>query len=432
MRVLITGAYGFIGSAICARLVADGHEVIGVGRSIGEAARRLAGVRWVRLDFAKATTPEVWSPHLAGVDAVVNCVGILQTSPDNAIRDVHVNGASALFTACEQAGIRRVIHFSAIGANEARGSEFSGTKGEAEAALRGRDLDWVILRPSVVVGRAAYGGSALLRALAATPLVAPQAPNAGPLQIVQLDDVVATVLFFLRPEAPARVTLDLVGPERMSFNDAVLAYRRWLGLSEARRWRVPAWLMRIAYRLGDAAGWLGWRPPVRSTAEKEIVFGAIGDPEPWTRVTGIAPRSLAAALAATPATVQERWFARLFLIKPLLFTILPLFWIQTGIVSVGPGYGIGIDLMHRGDIHGPLAVMAVVGGGLLDILIGVAMAVRRTAKLALIASLVVSMVYFVIGTIIVPALWIDPLGPMMKIWPICVLALVGLAILDDR
>ncbi|MEA2936332.1 MAG: hypothetical protein QOD74_2978 [Variibacter sp.] len=432
MRILVTGAYGLIGSAICARLASEGHEVIGVGRNIGVAARRLRNVRWIRVDFGEATTPDAWLPHLSGVDAVVNCVGVLQDAPGNAIRDVHVNGAAALFAACERAGVRRVIHFSAVGANEQRGTDFSNTKGEAEAALRARDLDWVILRPSVVVGRAAYGGSALLRALAAIPFFRPQAPATGELQIVQLDDVASTVLFFLKPGAPARETLEIVGPERLTFNDAVLAYRRWLGLGEGRPLSIPSWSMHAMYRLGDFAGWLGWRPPVRSTAQKEIVYGAVGDPSEWTRLTGIVPQPLAAALAAEPATVQERWFARLYLLKPLIFFILALFWLGTGLVSVGPGYGVGIGLMRDGGIEGPLAAAAVIGGGLLDIMIGLGMLQRRTVKWALIASLVVSVVYFVIGTIIVPKLWIDPLGPMMKIWPIFVFTLVALAILDDR
>jgi hypothetical protein len=130
--------------------------------------------------------------------------------------------------------------------------------------------------------------------------------------------------------------------------------------------------------------------------------------------------------------VQERWFARLYVLKPLVFGILAIFWIETAFISIGPGYDVGMGLMREGGIEGPLAVAAVVGGGLLDLVIGIGIALRRTTKLALIASLIVSVVYFVIGTIIVPRLWIDPLGPMMKIWPIFVFTLVALAIRDDR
>ena len=57
---------------------------------------------------------------------------------------------------------------------------------------------------------------------------------------------------------------------------------------------------------------------------------------------------------------------------------------------------------------------------------------RRTARLALVAALVISVVYLFVGTILVPRLWIHPLGPLLKVGPIMVLNLVALAILDDR
>jgi uncharacterized protein YbjT (DUF2867 family) len=427
MRVLLLGASGFIGGAVLARLAARGDEVLAVARRSGA---RHPNVRWVHIDLAAAASPDGWRPHLEGIDAVVNCAGVLQDASRAAARAVHADAVGALAEACERAGVRRFVHVSAIGAEREALSQFSATKKAGDDALAARDLDWVILRPSVVVGRAAYGGSALLRGLAALPVL-PRFPDAGPVQIVQLDDVVATIFFFIEPRSPARLALDVAGPERLAFDEAVLAYRSWLRFKPPRRVRLPAWLLGLGYKLGDLAGRLGWRTPIRSTAQREIVRGAVGDPRSWIEATGIEPRSLAAALAVEPASVQERWFARLYLLKPVVFVIFSLFWIITGIISLGPGWEVGVDYMMRGGA-GAVAVPGVIAGALADIIIGIGIALRRTARVALWGALALSAFYLVTGTLVLPELWADPIGPMMKIWPIMALNLVALAIVDDR
>jgi uncharacterized protein YbjT (DUF2867 family) len=430
LRVLLTGATGLIGSAILARLHADGHEVVAVVRRLDHAARRLPANDFVTLDLREAADPADWLPHLGGIDAVVNCAGVLQDSPRDST-SVHAGAAAALFAACERAGVRRVIHFSAIGIDRETPTAFSASKRAGDEDLMGRNLDWLILRPSVVVGRAAYGGSALFRALAALPAL-PVAPDTGELQIVQLDDVVQTVVFFLASDAPARLALELAGPERLSMTEVVAAYRGWLGKSPARVVSLPGWAARAMYRVGDVLGWLGWRPPIRSTAQREILRGAVGDPAEWTRITAIVPRSLAAALATEPASVQERWFAQLYFLKALGFAVFVAFWIMTAIVSLTIGWQIGKDLMFAGGVPDPYASLTVIAGALADFVIGIAVAVRRTTLWGLYAALAISIAYVVVGTILVPALWSDPLGPMMKIWPIMALNLVLIAILDER
>lgn len=430
MRVLLTGATGLIGSAVLARLRGEGHEVVAVARSGAAAVRLPEAASCVALDIASATSAADWLPHLAGIDAVVNCAGVLQDSPRDSTAGVHVDGTAALFAACEQAGVRRVVQLSALGVDRAGASTaFARTKLAGDQALMARNLEWVVLRPSVVVGRAAYGGSALFRGLAALPIM-PQVADAGPLQVVQLDDLVRTVLFFLRPEAPTRVALEIAGPERLSLEDVLTTYRRWLGRGEARFVKVPAWMAHAAFRLGDLAGLLGWRPPLRSTTRLELMHGAVGDPAPWMRLTGIAPRTLAAALAAEPASVQEQWFARLYFLKPLALAALALYWIVTGLVALGPGWADAAGLIHEAGFGAAGALAAL--GALADIAIGVAIAVRHTARPSLYAALALSVAYLVLGTLLLPWLWADPLGPLMKVLPIMVLNLVALAILDDR
>ncbi|WP_353644384.1 SDR family oxidoreductase [Mesorhizobium sp. WSM2239] len=427
MQIIVTGATGLIGSAVCTRLSSEGHAVVAVVRSKDSP---VSASRTIVIDLAAATRAEDWQSYLAGIDAVVNCAGVLQDSPRESTKGVHVEGIGALFAACEAAGIRRVIHFSAIGVDRGTVSEFSRTKLAGDEALMARDLDWVILRPSVVLGRNASGGSALFRGLAALPWL-PVMPKSGPLQVVQLDDILDTVSFFVNPLAPAKCALELGGPEQLAMEDVVARYRAWMGWPAARTIMLPEWAAATLYRLGDFAGSLGWRPAMRSTARKEIARGAVGDPRPWATMTGIEPRSLTAALRAEPASVQERWYARLFFLKPVVFTIFPVFWLVTGIVSLTTGYDAGVDLMRRAGA-GVLAAPGVVAGALADILVGLAIAYRPTAKYGLYAALALSLFYLAAATILLPGLWSDPLGALVKIWPILALNLVALAILEER
>jgi uncharacterized protein YbjT (DUF2867 family) len=426
-RVLLLGAGGLIGSAVLARFGAQGVAVRAVARRLGAGAESGA-VEWRALDLTRLVEPADWLPHLEGVDAVVNCAGVLQ---GEGARAVHVDSARALYAACESAGVRRVVHLSAIGVEREALSEYSTTKRAGEEALMATELDWVVLRPSVVVGRAAYGGSALFRGLAALPVVF-EFPDAGPLQVVQLDELVATIVALSRHGAPARVALDVAGPERLALPAIVDIFRRWLRLPPAPHWRVPRWLAACGFALGDFARLLGWRPPIGAVARRELKRGAVGDASAWSELMAAEPARLADALKSEPASVQERWFARLYFLKAAVFVVLALFWIGTGLISLGPGWEQGLEYLRAGGVPPGLARAGVVAGALADIAIGVGIALRRTARGALWAAIGLSIFYMIAGTFVLPALWLDPVGPMLKIWPIVVLNLVALAIVEDR
>jgi hypothetical protein len=137
-------------------------------------------------------------------------------------------------------------------------------------------------------------------------------------------------------------------------------------------------------------------------------------------------------LAREPASVQERWFAGMYLIKPLLFAVFSAFWIGTGLISLGPGWDHGMGLLAEGGLGETMSSVAITAGALADIAIGLAILYRPTTRYGLYAALAISVTYAIVGTILVPRLWADPLGPMLKIWPIMVLNLVALAIREDR
>ena len=123
------------------------------------------------LDFSKALTAEAWLPHLAGIDAVINAVGVLRDSAGRPLQAMHADAPIALFDACAAAGVRRVVQISALGIAHSA-TRYASTKRAADEHLlalteQGR-LNGCVLRPSVVFG-AGGASSQLFLALARLP-----------------------------------------------------------------------------------------------------------------------------------------------------------------------------------------------------------------------------------------------------------------------
>jgi uncharacterized protein YbjT (DUF2867 family) len=404
----------------------EGAQVRAVGRTKDRFLPE--GVEWITADITQLRSAG-WDRLVDGCEAVVNCAGVFDDSLRDSTRKVHVDAPTALYAACERKGVKRVILISAIGVDDRR-TPFARTKKQGELALQKTTLDWVILRPSIVIGKGAYGGGALLRGLGALPVL-PLEEGLGRIQPVALDDVISTIIRMIDATSPSDITLELAGPARLSMADAAAIFRRWMGWKPARRIALPAWLAWPLYATGALANWLGWRTPVSWSGRKEMQRGAQGDPTVWERVMGAPATSLETFLGAHPADLQARRFAAFYVLKPVIFIVTILFWIGTGLISIGPGYDIGVDLMEAGGA-GPLSGPSVIAGGLADIAIGIGIAVRRTARLALWAAIAISLFYAVAGTGILPQLWADPIGPMLKIWPLIVLNLVAIALLRER
>lgn len=430
MRVLVLGAYGLVATPIVQRLLAAGHTVVGIGRDTAAAARRWPDASWIDRDIARLNRPEDWQALLTDVDAVVNAAGVLQDSLRDNVTALQFTAMRALYAACRDRGIRKFVQISAAGASVDAPSPFMRTKGDADSALAESGLDWVIFRPGVVLGPSAVGASAMMRALAALPFAIPLASPEMRIRTVHVDDVTDAVMRALEERVPLRAVYDLVEPESHSLAETVTAVRAWLGYPPARIWPVPRPLAALLFRLGDGLGWLGWRTPLRATAEQQMRLGIAGDPGPWSRVAQELP-GLHEALRRLPATLQERWFARLWLVKPLAIAALSIFWIATGVIALArPDISVAILTIRGVDLT--LATLLVLAGGILDIVLGTALLVRRWLVPVSLAMIATSVLYMVTGTVVAPDYWLDPLGPFLKVLSVIALTLVLLATAEDR
>ena len=213
----------------------------------------------------------------------MNCVGAFQSGARDNLGRVHVEAPLALFAACERWGPRRVIQVSAIGAHRDADPEFARSKGEGDDVLAASALQWLILRPGVVLGASVYGADAMLRGLAGLPWLVPMLEPQTPIEIVAAEDVAETVAWGLR-RRPLRHVFELVHPQKVTLAEIVQAQQRWLGFRTTRVLRLPTLVARDISLVADGLGCLGWRSPARSTALRQVTAGIAGDPAPgWRR-----------------------------------------------------------------------------------------------------------------------------------------------------
>lgn len=431
MRVLVLGGYGLIGLDIVRRLVADGHEVVGLGRSVETGRRAAPDLRWIGADIAKLAAAEDWRPHLADIDAVVNASGALQDGAKDNLAAVQDRAIRALISACEAAGVKRFIQISAPGAEPDADTVFLRTKAVADAALRASALDWTILKPGLVISANAYGGTALVRMLAAFPGVQPLVLADAPVQTVSTTDVADAVAFSLKTTATARLSYDLVERDAHKLRDLVAAFRAWLGFPKASAvMALPSFLGALIARGADLAGWLGWRSPLRTTALRVLAQGVKGDGAAWEGVRGRPLSSLRETLAAIPATLQERIYARAALLFPALVLTLSAFWIASGVIGFWRADAAACTL--NAIVEPETAMLLVLGGAALDVLVGVGVLIRGFTRMAALASIGVSLAYLAAGTWLTPHLWADPLGPFVKVFPAMALGLSVAALAEKR
>ena len=236
-NLLVLGATGFVGQSVCEKLV---ERSGGAGGRIRVATRRPTRAR--HLQLLPTVEVEVGDVHddatldwmLRDTDAVINLVAILHGSEAEFER-VHSRLPQRLGAACRRAGVRRVVHVSALGVATDAPSRYLRSKARGEAALRAAGLDLTIVRPSVIFGERDrfLNTFAMLQAFA--PVV-PLASASARFQPVWVEDVAEAITHCLDDASTVGMTIECAGPRVYTLRELVEAAGRWSG---ARRPVLP-------------------------------------------------------------------------------------------------------------------------------------------------------------------------------------------------
>ena len=430
-KVLVVGAYGLIGYGITRQLREDGYDVVGLGRDRITANRVIPDIEWLIEDIGTLCEVEDWIRILKDVAFVVNCSGALQDGPSDDLELVHVRAVSSMAKACKIADIG-LVQISAIGAHLDASTAFLRTKAQGDAAIRASGARFHIFRPGLVLAAQAYGGSSMLRMLSAVPFVQLIAYPQALVQTVSLDDIACAVSAAIEGKIPAGFEGDLAEQEPHELRDVVATIRHWMGFDAARmEIRLPKFGAVLVGRLADLVSCFGWRPPLRTTAMKVLEAGVTATPSRMSEYGLPQQSTLTQTLSKLPTSAESRLSARMLLLMPFVIATLVLFWLLSGLIGFARVNTAALTLEAAGWPH-LLAVLSVLFWACVDIGIAVAFCVRKYAAIACWAAFIVSGFYLMASTLVVPHLWVDPLGPLTKVIPGMLLAVVARVGLEAR
>ncbi len=242
MKVIVFGGAGLIGSAIATELRSHGHTVATAGRKGCDHS----------VDYRYDNTPEVFASIVRGADIVVNAAGILIERGDNTYDAVYVKAPTALLAACASERVARMVHISGLGLTGRIKGLYTSSKLACERAVQACPVDYAIVRPGLVMD-AQCPSTRLLHWLAKQPVIAlpgwfhhghwhPGASLVAPMQVQDLAQAVARICE--HPKALRR-TIELAGPEVMSYRTFLQRLRSAAGKGVALWLPMPWWLMKL-------------------------------------------------------------------------------------------------------------------------------------------------------------------------------------------
>ena len=247
MNILVTGATGFIGSHLLNRLLERSYSVT----ACIHKAKLPQPCKVFKVDYMQMQQAKCWLPLLKDIDVVINCVGVIAATPTVTFEVMHHLTPVALFKACEQIGVNKVIQISALGADDSALVDYHTTKKQADDYLKRTKLKWFILKPSLVYGENGVS-YAFFKKLSNLPLIPLIGDGQQMVQPVHIDVLVQAILCCLEVQNKSQLEINVVGPQALS-------YKQWMQQlrtkdSKGRFIKIPFKLMMLIAKLGQLFG----------------------------------------------------------------------------------------------------------------------------------------------------------------------------------
>ena len=245
-RHAVTGAFGYSGRYIAARLLDEGREVITLTNSLARANPFGDRVRAFPLSFDE---PQQLAQSLAGVEVLYNTYWV-RFNHRLFTHAQAVQNTLALFEAAKRAGVRRIVHVSITNPSEDCALEYFAGKARLERALRESDLSYSILRPTVLFGREDILINNIAWALRRFPFFAIFGDGSYRLQPICVEDLADIAV--AEGKCDENRVINAIGPETFTYRALVEAVGEAIG----RKRRVVNVSPGMGYAASRVIGWL--------------------------------------------------------------------------------------------------------------------------------------------------------------------------------
>ncbi len=292
MRVLVTGATGFVGREVVRELLERGHEVRALVR------RRAARKRWngkgVEVFVGDCLAPGTVTPAVAGCDAVIHLVGIIREFPGRGVtfERVHVQATKNLVDAASAAGVRRFLHMSALGARPVPADPYHVTNFQADEYVQASGLTYTIFRPSIIYGPRDRSINLFVRQVQRLGFLTIIGDGQYQLQPMPVGIVARAFALALELPGTENRIYDVGGPEPLTFDAIIDTIAEVLG-RRVKKFHQPVWCMRVAANLCGRFRWF----PLTTGQLRMLLEGSTCDPTAFYRDFGLEPVSFAEGLA---------------------------------------------------------------------------------------------------------------------------------------
>jgi NADH dehydrogenase len=271
--ILVTGATGFVGSHLIPRLTATGDKIRSLVRSLAKAeALKAQGVEVVQGDV---TVPSSLEQAVKGVETVVHLVAILLESKGVTYDRINVQGTRNVVQAAAKAGVKRFIHMSVLGASPNPKYRYTYSKWQSEEVVRLSNLDFTILRPSVIIGEGCGLIDTLIKSLKMSPPFLAPIPGSGKVQLqpIWVGDVVTCTIQAIKEGGRSGQTHEIGGPEYLTYEQVLDTVMHILRMKRVKV-HIPLLLMRPAVMVMER---VLSNPPVTVGALQQLDLDSITD-----------------------------------------------------------------------------------------------------------------------------------------------------------